>query len=195
MPPACSTARSTARFMAVPSGIIAPCIGQLVYSLIVPFGCSPAKTGAMPRARQNTRLQRRYGAILHPIIRRLLSLHAAFRATDLVMTLTSSPLGGRDTGERDAKCFTHTRGKLPAAVRLRYTNDSTIVNDLLGEVCEACTGNGNIMMVDAQMRHHKEGFAMAHQHANYIDGKWRASNSGRTFEDLNPANKAEVIGL
>jgi aldehyde dehydrogenase (NAD+) len=36
---------------------------------------------------------------------------------------------------------------------------------------------------------------MAHQYANYIDGKWRASNSERTFDDINPARKTELIGL
>jgi aldehyde dehydrogenase (NAD+) len=36
---------------------------------------------------------------------------------------------------------------------------------------------------------------MAQDHLNYIDGKWQASHSGRTFEDINPANKTEVIGV
>ncbi|MBI3325359.1 MAG: aldehyde dehydrogenase family protein [Nitrospinae bacterium] len=36
---------------------------------------------------------------------------------------------------------------------------------------------------------------MAHEHFNYIDGKWKASISGRTFEDLNPANRTDVLGL
>ena len=36
---------------------------------------------------------------------------------------------------------------------------------------------------------------MVQQHLNYIDGKWKASNSGRTVEDLNPATKTDVIGL
>ncbi len=36
---------------------------------------------------------------------------------------------------------------------------------------------------------------MTHESFNYIDGKWQASQSGRTLEDRNPANKAEVIGL
>src|SRR5918912_1344974 len=36
---------------------------------------------------------------------------------------------------------------------------------------------------------------MMQEHFNYIDGKWKASNSGRAFEDLNPANKTDVIGL
>ena len=29
---------------------------------------------------------------------------------------------------------------------------------------------------------------------NYIDGKWQDSKSGRTFLDINPANKEEAIG-
>lgn len=36
---------------------------------------------------------------------------------------------------------------------------------------------------------------MAHEYFNYIDGKWKASHSGHTLEDLNPANKTDVIGL
>ena len=36
---------------------------------------------------------------------------------------------------------------------------------------------------------------MAHEYFNYIDGKWKASASGRTFEDLNPANRTDVLGL
>jgi alpha-ketoglutaric semialdehyde dehydrogenase len=40
-----------------------------------------------------------------------------------------------------------------------------------------------------------EGFPMAHAYFNYIDGKWKASHSGHTFEDLNPANTTDVIGL
>jgi alpha-ketoglutaric semialdehyde dehydrogenase len=36
---------------------------------------------------------------------------------------------------------------------------------------------------------------MGQKHFNYIDGKWKASNSGRTFENLNPANKTDIIGL
>jgi aldehyde dehydrogenase (NAD+) len=36
---------------------------------------------------------------------------------------------------------------------------------------------------------------MAHEYFNYIDGKWKASQAGHTFEDLNPANKTEVIGV
>ena len=35
---------------------------------------------------------------------------------------------------------------------------------------------------------------MAHEHFNYIDGQWKASLSGRTFEDLNPANRTDVLG-
>ena len=36
---------------------------------------------------------------------------------------------------------------------------------------------------------------MGQEHCNYIDGKWKPSNSGRTFENLNPANKTDIIGL
>src|SRR6266511_3148679 len=81
MPPVCSTARSTARFMAVPSGIIAPCIGHLVYSLMRPLGCSPATIGAMPRARKQITTHRLYCEILHPFILGLLSPHSSLGAT------------------------------------------------------------------------------------------------------------------
>src|SRR5437773_2604793 len=30
---------------------------------------------------------------------------------------------------------------------------------------------------------------------NYINGEWVASRSSRTFENRNPANKTEVVGL
>lgn len=36
---------------------------------------------------------------------------------------------------------------------------------------------------------------MAHEYFNYIDGKWQAFRTGHTFEDLNPANKLDVIGV
>jgi aldehyde dehydrogenase (NAD+) len=36
---------------------------------------------------------------------------------------------------------------------------------------------------------------MAHEYLNYIDGKWQASRTGHTFEDLNPANKIDIIGV
>ena len=29
---------------------------------------------------------------------------------------------------------------------------------------------------------------------NYINGKWKASSSGETFENVNPANHNEVLG-
>ncbi|MDP8217168.1 MAG: aldehyde dehydrogenase family protein, partial [Candidatus Theseobacter exili] len=29
---------------------------------------------------------------------------------------------------------------------------------------------------------------------NYIDGKWQNSTSGKTFSDINPANKENIIG-
>lgn len=29
---------------------------------------------------------------------------------------------------------------------------------------------------------------------NYINGKWKASASGETFENVNPANHSEVLG-
>ena len=35
---------------------------------------------------------------------------------------------------------------------------------------------------------------MTHDYGNYIAGKWQASHAGRTFEDLNPANKTDLIG-
>ena len=36
---------------------------------------------------------------------------------------------------------------------------------------------------------------MAELYKNFIDGKWRAATSGATFENRNPANRDEVIGL
>ena len=36
---------------------------------------------------------------------------------------------------------------------------------------------------------------MAGEYFNYIDGKWQAGRAGRTFVDLNPANKSDVIGV
>src|SRR6478735_2335870 len=30
---------------------------------------------------------------------------------------------------------------------------------------------------------------------NFIDGEWRASRSGRTFENINPADTRDVVGL
>jgi alpha-ketoglutaric semialdehyde dehydrogenase len=36
---------------------------------------------------------------------------------------------------------------------------------------------------------------MADEYFNYIDGKWQASRAGRTFADVNPANKTDVIGI
>ena len=36
---------------------------------------------------------------------------------------------------------------------------------------------------------------MAGEYFNYIDGKWQAGRAGRTFGDLNPANKTDVIGV
>ncbi len=33
------------------------------------------------------------------------------------------------------------------------------------------------------------------EYLNYIDGKWKPSKSGKTFEDRNPANWEEVIGV
>lgn len=35
---------------------------------------------------------------------------------------------------------------------------------------------------------------MTQEYFNYINGKWQASRAGRTFEDLNPANKTDIIG-
>ena len=32
-------------------------------------------------------------------------------------------------------------------------------------------------------------------HANYIDGEWRPSASGETFEDRNPANTGDLVGV
>ena len=32
-------------------------------------------------------------------------------------------------------------------------------------------------------------------YSNYIDGTWVASRSGRTFENRNPADRDDVIGL
>src|SRR5262249_2188773 len=53
-PPWCFTARSTACFIAVPSGIMAPCIGQLVTILVVP--CAWTAAMPMPVTIINTRL-------------------------------------------------------------------------------------------------------------------------------------------
>jgi adenosylmethionine-8-amino-7-oxononanoate aminotransferase len=36
---------------------------------------------------------------------------------------------------------------------------------------------------------------MATTYKNYIGGDWVPAASGRTFEDLNPANREEVLGL
>jgi len=30
---------------------------------------------------------------------------------------------------------------------------------------------------------------------NYVDGKWLAPKSGKTFENRNPANRDDLIGL
>src|SRR5262245_6148176 len=39
-----------------------------------------------------------------------------------------------------------------------------------------------------------EGKFMADQFKNYIDGKWSATLSGKTFENRNPANRDDLIG-
>jgi len=36
---------------------------------------------------------------------------------------------------------------------------------------------------------------MAQQFLNYVDGKWLAPKSGKTFENRNPANRDDLIGL
>jgi len=36
---------------------------------------------------------------------------------------------------------------------------------------------------------------MAEQSKNYIDGKWRSAQSGNTFENRNPADRIDLIGL
>ena len=36
---------------------------------------------------------------------------------------------------------------------------------------------------------------MAQQYENFIDGKWLAAKSGKTFENRNPANTDDLIGL
>ena len=36
---------------------------------------------------------------------------------------------------------------------------------------------------------------MAEQFKNYIDGKWRSAQTGKTFENRNPANRNDLIGL
>ncbi len=36
---------------------------------------------------------------------------------------------------------------------------------------------------------------MAQQFLNYVDGKWLAAKSGKTFENRNPANRDDLIGL
>ena len=36
---------------------------------------------------------------------------------------------------------------------------------------------------------------MAQQYENFIDGKWQAAGSGKTFENRNPANTDDLIGL
>ena len=38
------------------------------------------------------------------------------------------------------------------------------------------------------------GCIMAKEFKNYIDGKWQRSASGKTFENVNPANCTEVVG-
>ena len=35
---------------------------------------------------------------------------------------------------------------------------------------------------------------MAEQFFNYVGGQWKPSESGRTFEDINPARTTDVIG-
>ena len=35
---------------------------------------------------------------------------------------------------------------------------------------------------------------MPETHQNYIDGEWRDSESGETFEVMNPANTSETVG-
>jgi acyl-CoA reductase-like NAD-dependent aldehyde dehydrogenase len=35
---------------------------------------------------------------------------------------------------------------------------------------------------------------MSKAYKNYINGKWQVSNSGETFENINPSNKKEVLG-
>src|SRR5262245_54432189 len=51
-------------------------MGQLVYSLITPFGCSPARTGTTPKAMKTITPHRISSDCLHPFILRLLSRHA-----------------------------------------------------------------------------------------------------------------------
>jgi len=36
---------------------------------------------------------------------------------------------------------------------------------------------------------------MAEQFKNFIDGKWRSAQTGKTFENRNPANRNDLIGL
>ena len=36
---------------------------------------------------------------------------------------------------------------------------------------------------------------MADQFKNYIEGNWRAAKSGKTFENRNPANHTDLVGL
>ncbi len=33
------------------------------------------------------------------------------------------------------------------------------------------------------------------EYANYVDGKWVKSGSGKTFENRNPANQDDLVGL
>src|SRR5918911_416327 len=119
IPLACSTAKSTARFMAVPSGIIAPCIGQLVYSLRIPFGCSPAKTGAMPRVRKQITTHRLYCEVLHPFI----------LGSFLLVAHGWLP-----------RAITY----LPMIAHLPYTNDSGLVNVVLVQICKIQAAGGTI---------------------------------------------------
>jgi aldehyde dehydrogenase (NAD+) len=41
----------------------------------------------------------------------------------------------------------------------------------------------------------KGGLTMAEVFKNYIDGAWVEAKSGKTFENRNPANRHDLIGL
>jgi aldehyde dehydrogenase (NAD+) len=50
------------------------------------------------------------------------------------------------------------------------------------------------MLPGTTSQSHEEDGSMTQVHGNYIGGKWVASNSGKTFLDVNPADTSEVLG-
>ena len=44
-------------------------------------------------------------------------------------------------------------------------------------------------------RFHLTAYDLQMTYSNFVDGKWVASESGATFENRNPANATDLIGL